>query len=294
VSIDDGVGLDLLYRCQHDREGQLSLRKDIHTARVRAGSRVTPIASASRRALLRALAGWSVASLVSGVSRLQAAGTGAVGRRGIFKPDAHGALLIVDVQNCFVRGGSLAVPHGEDVVPVINRLAGLFATVVATQDWHTPGHVSFAGSHLGKKPFETIELAYGTQVLWPDHCVMGTDDAQFVHGLDTSKAQLVIRKGFHQGVDSYSAFDEADHRTTTGLAGYLKERRVRRVFVCGLATDFCVAWTALDARKAGFDTAVIEDACRGIDLNGSLAAAWESMTAAGVHRIRSTDLGIFS
>jgi nicotinamidase/pyrazinamidase len=256
---------------------------------------VTLFTRASRRALLRALGAWSVvATLPPGVSRLRAAGTGAPGSSGALGLDAHSALIIVDVQNCFVSGGSLAVPHGEDVVPVINRLAGLFATVVATQDWHTPSHVSFASSHRGKKPFETIDLAYGAQVLWPDHCVMGTDDAQFVSGLDTIKAQLVIRKGFHQAIDSYSAFDEADHRTTTGLAGYLKERNVRRVFICGLATDFCVAWTALDARKAGFDTAVIEDACRGIDLNGSLAASWTSMAAAGVHRIRSADLGIFS
>jgi nicotinamidase/pyrazinamidase len=249
----------------------------------------------SRRALLRALAGWSVAAaLPAGASRLQAAGMGARGTPGVLGPDAHSALLIVDVQNCFVRGGSLAVPHGEDVVPIINRLAGLFSIVIATQDWHTPRHVSFASSHAGKKPFQTIELAYGRQVLWPDHCVMGTDDAQLVHGLDTARVQLVIRKGFHQSLDSYSAFNEGDRRTATGLAGYLKERQVGRVFVCGLATDFCVSWTALDARKAGFDTTVIEDACRGIDLDGSLAAAWESMAAAGVHRIRSADLGIFS
>ncbi len=212
---------------------------------------------------------------------------------GVYRPDVHSALIIVDVQNCFVSGGSLAVPHGEDVVPVINRLSHGFTTVVATQDWHTPRHVSFASSHPGKKPFETIDLAYGKQVLWPDHCVMGTADAQLAQGLDTVNAQLVIRKGFHQDLDSYSAFVEADRRTATGLAGYLHDRQVRRVFVCGLATDFCVAWTALDARKAGFDTAVIEDACRGIDLNGSLAAAWESMIAAGVHRIRSSDLGFF-
>jgi nicotinamidase/pyrazinamidase len=256
---------------------------------------VTPANRGSRRALLRALAGWSVAAaLPPGVARLQAAGARPPGRQPASRPDAQSALLIVDVQNCFVSGGSLAVPHGEDVIPVINQLAGLFATVVATQDWHTPHHVSFASSHPGKKPYETIELAYGTQVLWPDHCVMGTDDANLVHGLDTIKAQLVLRKGFHEGLDSYSAFYEADRRTASGLAGYLEERHVRRVFVCGLATDFCVAWTALDARRAGFDTAVIEDACRGIDLNGSLAAAWESMSAAGVHRIRSENIGIFS
>jgi nicotinamidase/pyrazinamidase len=212
----------------------------------------------------------------------------------VVRLDGHCVLIVIDVQNCFVSGGTLAVPHGEDVVPVINRLTGLFANVAVTQDWHTPGHVSFASSHPGKKPFETIELAYGAQVLWPDHCVMGTADAQLVRDLDTTHAQLVIRKGFHRDLDSYSAFEGADHRTATGLAGYLRERRIRRVFVCGLATDFCVAWTAIDARKAGFDTSVIEDACRGIDLHGSLDAAWASMAAAGVHRIRSEDLGISS
>jgi nicotinamidase/pyrazinamidase len=199
-------------------------------------------------------------------------------------------LIVVDVQNCFVSGGTLAVPHGEDVVPVINRLVDAFDIVVATQDWHTPGHVSFASAHPGKKPFESIDLAYGKQVLWPDHCVMGTDDARLVPALDATKTQLLIRKGFHRELDSYSAFDEADHRTGTGLAGYLRERRVHRVFVCGLATDYCVAWTALDARNAGFDTAVIEDACRAIDLNGSLAVAWQRMAAAGVLRVTSADI----
>ena len=207
-------------------------------------------------------------------------------------PNEHAALIIVDVQNCFVSGGSLAVAYGEEVIPLINRIAGAFATVVATQDWHTPGHVSFASSHPARKPFESIELAYGRQVLWPDHCVAGTEDAQFARGLDTARAQLVIRKGFRRDIDSYSAFVEADRRTTTGLAGYLRERQVRRVYVCGLATDFCVAWTALDARRAGFETAVIEDACRGIDLNGSLDAAWKGMSDAGAHRISSVELGI--
>ena len=234
------------------------------------------------------------AASAAATPRLRAAGVGAPANSSLFKPDAHSALLIIDVQNCFVSGGTLPVAHGEEVVPVINRLVGAFDTVVATQDWHTPGHVSFASSHPGKKLYESIDLAYGRQVLWPDHCVMGTDDAKLVPGLDAAKAQLVIRKGFHRDLDSYSAFEEADHRTPTGLAGYLRERKVHRVFVCGLATDFCVAWTALDARNAGFETAVIEDACRGIDLNGSLAAAWESMAAAGVHRIRSKDTGISS
>ncbi len=257
----------------------------------RSGASMTPTARAARRALLRTLAGCGlIAALPPGVASVRAGDRGGPGEVRVPRPDAHSALIIVDVQNCFVSGGSLAVPHGEEVVPVINRITGLFGTVVATQDWHTPGHVSFASSHPGKHPYETVELSYGTQVLWPDHCVMGTEDAQFAHGLESVDTQLVIRKGFHKDLDSYSAFIEADHRTATGLAGYLKERRIRRVFVCGLATDFCVAWTALDARKAGFETAVIEDACRGIDLNGSLRAAWASMAAAGVHRIGSADL----
>jgi nicotinamidase/pyrazinamidase len=199
-------------------------------------------------------------------------------------------LIVVDVQNCFVTGGSLAVAHGEDVVPVINRLAAHFDNVIMTQDWHPRGHVSFASSHPGKKPFETVTLAYGEQVLWPDHCIGGTADADLYKDLDIAKAQMVVRKGFHRDIDSYSAFDEADHKTATGLAGYLRERRIRRVYICGLATDFCVAWTAMDARAAGFDTTVIEDACRAIDLNGSLAAAWKRMAADGVKRIQSADL----
>jgi nicotinamidase/pyrazinamidase len=236
-----------------------------------------------RRALLKSLAGWGLcAALPLWPRRLRAGGDVA--------PDAYSALIVVDVQNCFVTGGSLAVAHGEDVVPVINRLAPHFANIVVTQDWHTPGHVSFASSHPGKQPFETIALAYGEQVLWPDHCVMGTDDAALYKDLDTTRAQVVVRKGFHRDLDSYSAFDEADHKTATGLAGYLKERRIRRVFVCGLATDFCVAWTAIDARAAGFDTYVIEDACRAIDLHGSLAAAWKKMTAVGVQRLQSAEL----
>ncbi len=239
----------------------------------------------SRRAVLGSLARLGVAFMLAPAASL-------VRAQPSWRPDAHSALIIVDVQNCFVAGGSLAVPHGEEVVPVINRIAGAFSVVVATQDWHTPQHVSFAGSHPGSRPFETIDLPYGRQVLWPAHCVMDTADAEFAPGLDTGRAQLVIRKGFHPDIDSYSAFLEADHRSATGLSGYLKERAVRRVFVCGLATDFCVAWTALDARKAGFDTAVIEDASRGIDLNGSLDAAWKRMTDAGVHRIRSSQLGI--
>ncbi|MGY3694256.1 nicotinamidase/pyrazinamidase [Bradyrhizobium sp. USDA 3240] len=206
------------------------------------------------------------------------------------KPDDGSALLVIDVQNCFLPGGSLAVKDGEQVVPVINKIAKSFANVVMTQDWHTPGHVSFASVHAGKKPFETIDLTYGKQVLWPDHCVQGTDGASLSKELAIPQAELIIRKGFHKDVDSYSAFTEADGKTTTGLAAYLKARNVERVFVAGLATDFCVAWTALDARKAGFETYVVEDACRGIDTQGSLAKAWTDMDKAGVKRIQSSDI----
>jgi nicotinamidase/pyrazinamidase len=204
--------------------------------------------------------------------------------------DDASVLLVIDVQNCFLPGGSLAVKDGDHVVPVINRIAKGFANVVLTQDWHTAGHISFASSHSGKKPFETIDLKYGKQVLWPDHCVQGTDGAGFSKDLSIPQAGLIIRKGFHKDIDSYSAFTEADRKTTTGLASYLKARKLRRVFVAGLATDFCVAWTAMDARKAGFETSVIEDACRGIDTDGSLARAWADMTKAGVKRIQSADL----
>lgn len=204
--------------------------------------------------------------------------------------DRNSVLLVVDVQNCFLPGGSLAVKDGDKVVPVINALARKFAHVVMTQDWHTPGHVSFASSHGGKKPFETTDVPYGKQVLWPDHCVQGTDGASLSKDLTIPNAELVLRKGFNKDVDSYSAFTEADGKTTTGLAGYLKARKLQRIFVVGLATDFCVAWSALDARKAGFETYVIEDACRGIDTQGSLAKAWSDMQKAGVKRIQSADL----
>lgn len=209
---------------------------------------------------------------------------------GPIKPGAKAALIVVDVQNCFVDGGTLPVKGGADVVPVINKLASAFQNIVITQDWHTPGHASFASSHPGKKPFETTKLSYGTQVLWPDHCVQGSDDAGLLKSLNLPTAQLIVRKGFHKHVDSYSAFQEADRKTGTGLAGYLKERGIKTVFVTGLATDFCVAWTAMDARKAGFETYVVEDATRAIDLNGSLAAAWKQMAAKGVKRIQSGDV----
>ena len=210
------------------------------------------------------------------------------------KPDtgAKSALIVVDVQNCFVPGGTLPVGKGDEVVPIVNRLAQAFENVVVTQDWHTPGHASFASAHAGKKPFEMTKLAYGQQVLWPDHCVQGTDGAMIHKDIDIPHAQLVIRKGFRKTVDSYSAFREADRKTITGLAAYLKSRGLNRVFVTGLATDFCVAWTAMDARREGFETFVIEDACRGIDTQGSLAKAWDAMRKAGVKRIQSGDLAV--
>ena len=206
------------------------------------------------------------------------------------KPNANSALLVVDVQNCFVTGGTLPVKGGEEVVPIINKLSGKFENIVITQDWHTPGHASFASAHAGEKPFGMKKMAYGNQVMWPDHCVQGTDDAALHKDLKLPSAQLVVRKGFHPKVDSYSAFMEADAKTPTGLGGYLKQRGIKTVFITGLATDFCVAWTALDARKLGFEALVIEDATRAIDLNGSLAAAWTSMAAKGVKRIQSSDL----
>jgi nicotinamidase/pyrazinamidase len=202
---------------------------------------------------------------------------------------ADDALLVVDVQNDFCSGGALAVPEGEAVVPIINAIAPLFPLVVATQDWHTPGHASFASTHA-RQPFEMIELAYGPQVLWPDHCVMGTHGAALHPGLVLPGAQMILRKGFHPGVDSYSAFREADRRTATGLAGYLRERGVSRLFVAGLATDFCVLWTAVDEREAGFEVVVVEDACRAIDLDGSLERAWRDMRDAGVDTCGSAAL----
>jgi nicotinamidase/pyrazinamidase len=235
-----------------------------------------------RRTLLKALSGVGVAAATGASWRVFAAAK--------ITPGAKSALIVVDVQNCFVPGGTLPVNKGDEVVPVINRLAPSFENIVVTQDWHTPGHASFASTYPGKKPFETTKLAYGTQVLWPDHCVLGTADAALHKDLVLPGAELIIRKGYHKNVDSYSAFMEADGKTPTGLAGYLKERGIKRVFVTGLATDFCVAWTAMDARKAGFEVYVIEDATRGIDLNGSLAAAWKQMEAKGVKRIQSADI----
>ncbi len=208
------------------------------------------------------------------------------------RPGVQDVLLVTDIQNGFIPGGSLAVKDGDAIIPLINRIARAFQHVVLTQDWHSAGHVSFASSHPGKKPFETISLPYGTQVLWPDHCVQGTEGAELHKDLKIPHAELIIRKGYRQQVDSYSVFYEADGKTPTGLAGYLRERGLSQVFLVGLATDFCVAWSALDARKVGFSATVIEDACRGIDVNGSLAKAWQDMLGAGVKRIQSADLDI--
>lgn len=202
---------------------------------------------------------------------------------------ASDALLVIDVQNCFIPGGTLPVPKGDEVVPLINSLAGKFSCVVMTQDWHTPGHVSFASTH-GKEPFSLIDMPYGKQVMWPDHCVQGTDDAKLHADLDLTKANVILRKGFNPKVDGYSAFYDNDRKTPTGLTGYLKARGIKRVFVCGLATDFCVMWSSVDARKDGFAVVVLEDASRGIDVRGSLEAGWKEMEKAGVKRAMSTDL----
>jgi nicotinamidase/pyrazinamidase len=191
-------------------------------------------------------------------------------------------LIVVDAQRDFCPGGWLAVPDGDKIMPVINRIARDFRHVILTQDWHPPGHASFAGSHPGRRPFETIEVAYGPQTLWPDHCVQGTDGAAFHPALDIPHAELVIRKGYNPAIDSYSAFRENDKQTPTGLAGYLNERGIKRVTLCGLATDYCVLYSALDAREAGFETAVVLDASRGIDLDGSLAKALDQMRNSGV------------
>ena len=195
------------------------------------------------------------------------------------------ALLIVDVQNDFCPGGALEVPEGDEVVPVINNLIGAFDHVLQTQDWHPAGHQSFASSHPQHDPYDVIEVGYGEQVLWPDHCVEGTDGASFHPDLDTTHTELVLRKGFRPEIDSYSAFFENDGETRTGLAGYLRERGIDTLYVCGLATDFCVKWSAVDGRAEGFDVFVVEEATRGIDQNGSLAQAWKEMNDAGVQVI---------
>ena len=203
------------------------------------------------------------------------------------RPTDSDVLLVIDVQNDFCPGGALAVSRGDEVVPVVNRLGAAFAHVVLTQDWHPSGHHSFASAHPGRKPFETIELAYGPQTLWPDHCVQGTAGAAFHRDLHLPHAELVLRKGFRAAIDSYSAFYENDQRTPTGLAGYLRERGLTRVLLAGLATDFCVHYSAVDARREGFAVVLIEDACRAIDLDGSLAGALVKMRAVGVEFTKS-------
>lgn len=202
----------------------------------------------------------------------------------------HDVLIVTDVQNDFCPGGALAVADGDAVVPAVNALARRFEHVVVTQDWHPPGHRSFASSHPGRAPFETIELDYGPQTLWPDHCVQGTLGAALHAGLELTRAELLIRKGFRPDIDSYSVFYENDRTSPTGLAGYLRERGFARLFICGLATDYCVAWSALDARRLHFDTVVLLDACRAIDLGGSLERALQAMREAGVTLAQASEL----
>jgi nicotinamidase/pyrazinamidase len=197
-------------------------------------------------------------------------------------PGAQDLLLVVDVQNDFCAGGALAVPGGDEVVARINRLATAFAHVLLTQDWHPPGHSSFASQHPGHRPFDTIQLPYGAQTLWPDHCVQGSHGAELHPELAIAHAELILRKGYRAEVDSYSAFYENDRRTPTGLTGYLRERGLRRLFLAGLATDYCVHYSALDGRREGFEVVLLLDACRGLDSNGSLARALSAMRAAGV------------
>jgi nicotinamidase/pyrazinamidase len=199
-------------------------------------------------------------------------------------------LLVVDIQNDFCPGGALAVPCGGEVVPIINRIARGFEHVVLTQDWHPAGHQSFASSHPGRKPYERIEVAYGPQILWPDHCVQDTAGAEFHRELQIPHAELVLRKGYHRDIDSYSAFYENDRTTHTGLAGYLRERGLRRVFVAGLAFDFCVRYSTEDAHREGFEVVVIDDACRGIDVDNSVAATRQALVALGVRCVSSDDI----
>ena len=204
--------------------------------------------------------------------------------------NANDLLIVIDMQNDFCPGGALAVPGGDDVIPLIHRIAPLFAHVLLTQDWHPAGHSSFASRHLGKQPYEQIELSYGTQTLWPDHCVQGSHGAEFHPKLRLPQAELILRKGFRGEIDSYSAFFENDRATPTGLLGYLKERGLARVFLAGLAYDYCVGYSALDARRLGLPAMVIGDACRAIDLAGSAVAMRALLTQAGVQHIETSEL----
>jgi nicotinamidase/pyrazinamidase len=197
------------------------------------------------------------------------------------------ALLVIDVQNDFCPGGSLAISNGNEVVPIINRLVKQFRHVILTQDWHPTGHESFASSHAGKCVYDSFEAPYGPQTLWPDHCVQGTKGAEFHKDLDVSKAELILRKGFRKNIDSYSAFLENDHVTSTGLAGYLRERTFRRIFIVGLAYDFCVRFSAIDGKTAGFDSFIIEDACRAVNLENSIAMTNQDFAQKGIQRITS-------
>jgi nicotinamidase/pyrazinamidase len=202
----------------------------------------------------------------------------------------HDSLLVVDVQNDFCPGGALAVRGGDQVIPVIHRIAPRFEHVLLTQDWHSPHHHSFASAHLGKHPFEQVELSYGLQTLWPDHCIQGTSGADFHPDLQLTRAELILRKGFRPEIDSYSAFFENDRTTATGLGGYLGERGFTRVFLAGLAYDYCVAYSALDARRVGLEAVIVQDACRAIDLNGSVAAMEKECAEAGVRLVTSSEL----
>jgi len=203
---------------------------------------------------------------------------------------AHDLLLVIDVQNDFCPGGALAVAGGDQVVPIIRNVAAAFRHIVLTQDWHTASHSSFASAHPGKQPFQQIEVSYGTQTLWPDHCVQGSHGAEFHPGLQLTKAELILRKGFRPEVDSYSAFFENDRTTATGLGGYLRERGLARLFLAGLAYDFCVGYSALDARRLGFEVIILRDACRAIDLGGSVAAIESEFARAGVRLIASPEI----
>jgi nicotinamidase/pyrazinamidase len=204
--------------------------------------------------------------------------------------EAHDVLIVIDVQNDFCPGGALAVPNGDDVISPIHRISPLFEHIVLTQDWHPANHTSFAASHPGKKPYETISLDYGAQTLWPPHCVQGSHGAEFQPALNLSQAELVLRKGFRPQIDSYSAFFENDRATPTGLAGYLRERELSRVFLVGLAYDFCVGYSALDARRLGLPAFVLRDACRAIGINGSVAAMESEFHRAGVAVIETAQL----
>lgn len=206
------------------------------------------------------------------------------------KINTHDVLVVVDVQNDFCPGGALAVGDGDAVIAVIHRIAPLFEHVILTQDWHTAGHQSFASAHPGKRPFEQVEVAYGVRTLWPDHCVQGTRGAEFHPALGLTRAELILRKGFRPEIDSYSAFFENDRRTGTGLGGYLRERGVARVFVAGLAYDYCVGYSALDARRIGLEAVVVKDACRAIDLDGSMEQIEAEFAAAGVEVVESSKL----